>query len=89
MDVYKTDFEAEREAKEDVKREKNKIAEDLQHLHRRNQQLQEEIELLREQLQQYGSIPQSSSQSRINQTSSSVSSLSDRYIRFKIKLLYS
>ncbi|XP_066155004.1 optineurin-like isoform X2 [Euwallacea fornicatus] len=47
LDVYKTDFEAEREAKEDVKREKKKIAEDLQHLHRRNQQLQEEIEILR------------------------------------------
>ncbi|CAG9764900.1 unnamed protein product [Ceutorhynchus assimilis] len=51
LEVYKADFEAEQEAKEEVKREKNKIAEDLQHLHRRNQQLQEEIEILREQQQ--------------------------------------
>ncbi|XP_066249074.1 optineurin-like isoform X2 [Euwallacea similis] len=47
LDVYKTDFEAERAAKEDVKREKNKIAENFQQLHRRNQQMQEEIEILR------------------------------------------
>ncbi|XP_030765254.1 optineurin-like isoform X2 [Sitophilus oryzae] len=53
LEVYKSDFEAEREAKEDIKREKLKLSEDLQNLHRRNIQMQEEIELYREQVNQF------------------------------------
>ncbi|KAJ8949246.1 hypothetical protein NQ318_022759 [Aromia moschata] len=48
LDVYKADFEAERTAKETLKAENDKYSEDMQNLHRRNQQLQEEIEMLRE-----------------------------------------
>lgn len=48
MDVYRGDFEAERTAKESIKSEKDQLSEDMQHLQRRNQQLQEEIEVLRE-----------------------------------------
>ncbi|XP_018567507.1 NF-kappa-B essential modulator isoform X2 [Anoplophora glabripennis] len=48
LDVYKADFEAERNAKETIKNEKERLSEDMQNLQRRNQQLQEEIELLRE-----------------------------------------
>ncbi|CAH1110026.1 unnamed protein product [Psylliodes chrysocephalus] len=47
LDVYKTDFEEERHAREVIKEEKDKIEEDIQNLQRRNQQLQEEIEMLR------------------------------------------
>ncbi|XP_072394727.1 uncharacterized protein [Diabrotica undecimpunctata] len=47
MDVYKTDFEEERRAREVIKGEKDRLEEDLQNIQRRNQQLQEEIELLR------------------------------------------
>uniref|UniRef100_A0AAR5P8M0 NF-kappa-B essential modulator NEMO CC2-LZ domain-containing protein n=1 Tax=Dendroctonus ponderosae TaxID=77166 RepID=A0AAR5P8M0_DENPD len=54
LKMYETDFTAEREAKEDVKRENRRISDDLQQLHRRNQQLQEEIEHLREQITQRG-----------------------------------
>ncbi|XP_050294408.1 optineurin-like isoform X2 [Anthonomus grandis grandis] len=60
LDIYKADFEAEREAKESTKQEKDKLTEDLQHLHRRNQQMQEEIELLREQVRQHGGRPRHS-----------------------------
>lgn len=48
LDVFKGDFEAERSAKEGLKAEKDQMAQDLQHLQRRNQQMQEEIEVLRE-----------------------------------------
>lgn len=48
LDVYKTDFEAERTAREMMKDEKDKIADDLQNLQRRNQHLQEEIDIIRE-----------------------------------------
>ncbi|XP_060530178.1 optineurin isoform X2 [Cylas formicarius] len=48
-ELYKSDFESERESKNAINREKMKLTEDLQALHRRNQQLQEEVELLREQ----------------------------------------
>lgn len=48
LDVYKADFEAERNAKETMKTEKERLSEDMQNLQRRNQQLQEEIEMLRE-----------------------------------------
>lgn len=47
LELYKSDFEAERQAKESLKCEKEQIAEDLQHLQRRNQQLLEEVEHLR------------------------------------------
>ncbi|KAG5890913.1 hypothetical protein JTB14_024910 [Gonioctena quinquepunctata] len=47
LEVYKADFEAEKNAKEITRGEKDKLVEDLQNLQRRNQQLQEEIELVR------------------------------------------
>ncbi|KAJ8971809.1 hypothetical protein NQ317_004839 [Molorchus minor] len=48
LDVYRADFEAERTVKETIKTENDKYSEDIQNLQRRNQQLQEEIEMLRE-----------------------------------------
>ncbi|CAH0552177.1 unnamed protein product [Brassicogethes aeneus] len=47
LEQYKSDFEAERTAKETLKSERDQLAEDLMNLHRRNQELQEEVELLR------------------------------------------
>lgn len=47
LDVYKSDFEAEASAKNALLAEKNQLAEDLQNLQRRNQQLIEEVERLR------------------------------------------
>lgn len=47
LDLYKADYEAEASAKESVLAEKNQLAADLQSLHRRNQQLIEEVERLR------------------------------------------
>ena len=47
LEIYKLDFEAERHAKEEVGVEKEKIAQDLHNLQRRNQQLLEEVERLR------------------------------------------
>ncbi|XP_019868905.2 NF-kappa-B essential modulator isoform X2 [Aethina tumida] len=47
MDVYKADFEAERSAREVLVQEREQLNEDLQNVHRRNQQLLEEIELVR------------------------------------------
>lgn len=47
LELYKSDFEAERQAKDSVKAEKEQIADDLQHLQRRNQQLLEEVDRLR------------------------------------------
>ncbi|KAJ8935427.1 hypothetical protein NQ314_012847 [Rhamnusium bicolor] len=48
LDVYKTDFEAERSAKDTIRAENEKLSTDIQNLHRRNQQLQEELDLIRE-----------------------------------------
>ncbi|KAJ3666055.1 hypothetical protein Zmor_001510 [Zophobas morio] len=47
LTVYKSDFEAEKESKATLKREKDQIAEDLQNVQKRNKQLQNEIETLR------------------------------------------
>lgn len=47
LDVYKTDYEAEACARNSLMAEKNQIADDLQNLQRRNQQLIEEVERLR------------------------------------------
>ncbi|CAG9857110.1 unnamed protein product [Phyllotreta striolata] len=47
LDVYKADFDEERRAREAIKAEKDRLEEDLLNLQRRNQQLQEEIEILR------------------------------------------
>jgi len=47
LELYKSDFEAERQAKEALRAEKEQIADDLRHLQRRNQQLLEEVERLR------------------------------------------
>lgn len=46
LEIFKADFEAERRAKESIKEEKDKLCEDLQNLQRRNQQLQERIEMI-------------------------------------------
>ncbi|KAJ8925982.1 hypothetical protein NQ315_009837 [Exocentrus adspersus] len=48
LNVFKADFEAERNAKDTIKQEKERLTEDMQNLQRRNQQLQEEINILRE-----------------------------------------
>lgn len=47
LDLYKADYEAEASAKNSLLAEKNQIAEDLQNLQRRNQQLIEEVDRLR------------------------------------------
>ena len=47
-DQYKTDFEAENKARAAILQEKNKLTEDLMYLQRRNEQLLEEVEQLRE-----------------------------------------
>ncbi|XP_025833348.1 NF-kappa-B essential modulator isoform X2 [Agrilus planipennis] len=47
LDLYKADFEAERHQKNNLKEEKEQLADDLRHLQRRNQQLLEEVERLR------------------------------------------
>ncbi|KAF5275368.1 hypothetical protein FQA39_LY06825 [Lamprigera yunnana] len=47
LDLYKTDFEAEQTAKQDIKMEKEKIVDDLQNLQKRNEQLLKELEQLR------------------------------------------
>lgn len=47
LDLYKADYEAEANAKDSLMAEKNQIVEDLQSLQRRNQQLIEEVERLR------------------------------------------
>lgn len=47
LDLYKADYEAEASARNTLLAEKNQIAEDLQSLQRRNQQLIEEVERLR------------------------------------------
>lgn len=46
LELYKTDFEEERRVKELLKEEKEKLIEDLQCLQRRNQQLQDRIEMI-------------------------------------------
>lgn len=45
LELFKSDFEAERHSKEIIQEEKEKLSEDLQNLQRRNQQLQERIEM--------------------------------------------
>lgn len=45
--MYKADFEAEKQARTVLKSEKDQLADDLQNLQRRNQQLQEEVEIAR------------------------------------------
>ncbi|CAH1955372.1 unnamed protein product [Acanthoscelides obtectus] len=50
LDVYKADFEAERSAKETIKLDKDKFLEDIQTLQVCNQQLQEELEKVRNEL---------------------------------------
>lgn len=47
LELYKADYEAEAVTKNSLLAEKNQIAEDLQSLQRRNQQLIEEVERLR------------------------------------------
>ncbi|XP_056633018.1 NF-kappa-B essential modulator [Diorhabda sublineata] len=47
LDVYRADFEEERRAREIIKSENDRLHEDLQNVQRRNEQLQSEIELLR------------------------------------------
>ncbi|XP_068083261.1 optineurin isoform X2 [Anabrus simplex] len=47
VEVYQSDFNAEREARENLAGEKERLAEDLRLLQRRNQQLLEEVEKLR------------------------------------------
>lgn len=47
LELYKADYEAEVGAKNSLMAEKNQLAEDLQNLQRRNQQLIEEVERLR------------------------------------------
>jgi len=44
VEVYQSDFNAEREARENLAGEKERLAEDLRHLQRRNQQLLDELE---------------------------------------------
>lgn len=48
LELYKADYEAERNMKLSLKAEKEKVEEDLGHLQRRNQQFLEEVEYLRE-----------------------------------------
>lgn len=48
VDVYQADFNQEREARNKIKEEKERIADDLRHLQRRNQQLLEEVEKYQE-----------------------------------------
>nr|CAI5856759.1 unnamed protein product [Callosobruchus analis] len=47
MDMYKVDFEQERSAKEAMRLEKDKLLEDIQMLQTRNQQLQDDLAILR------------------------------------------
>lgn len=44
VEVYQSDFNAEREARESLAGEKDRVAEDLRHLQRRNQQLLDDLE---------------------------------------------
>ncbi|KAK7792290.1 hypothetical protein R5R35_004867 [Gryllus longicercus] len=44
VEVYQSDFNAEREARQNLAGEKERLAEDLRHLQRRNQQLLDEME---------------------------------------------
>lgn len=46
MEVYQKDFNAERDARNALHEEKEKIATDLRHLQRRNQELMEQVERL-------------------------------------------
>ncbi|GLV40567.1 hypothetical protein CBL_04368 [Carabus blaptoides fortunei] len=48
VDVYQADFNQERDARNQLKEEKERIADDLRHLQRRNQQLLEEVEKYQE-----------------------------------------
>jgi len=61
LEQFRADFEAEKKAKEEEKTRANKLSEDLQQVHRRNQQLQEEVELLRGQNSTAPRAPPSSS----------------------------
>lgn len=47
MELYKSDFEAERSAKDALKHDKEEIADDLRSLQRRNEELLKEVERLR------------------------------------------
>jgi hypothetical protein len=44
VEVYQSDFNAEREARQNLAGEKERLAEDLRHLQHRNQQLLDELE---------------------------------------------
>ncbi|XP_021932009.1 optineurin isoform X2 [Zootermopsis nevadensis] len=58
VEVYQSDFNAEREARENLAGEKERLAEDLRHLQCRNQQLLDELEMYQqtqfEQMQRQG-----------------------------------
>lgn len=60
LDVYKNDFEAERNSAASLKAEKEKITGDLNLIQQRNQQLLVEIEALRRTLEE-NAVPSQSS----------------------------
>ena len=61
VEVYQSDFNAEREARENLAGEKERLAEDLRHLQRRNQQLLDELEAYQqnqfEQIRRTATVP--------------------------------
>ena len=59
LEIYRTDYEQEKEAKKDIIREKNKLCDKIQDLTEQNQQLRKEIDRLRQQAQRLQPRPTS------------------------------
>nr|CAI5856758.1 unnamed protein product [Callosobruchus analis] len=80
MDMYKVDFEQERSAKEAMRLEKDKLLEDIQMLQTRNQQLQDDLAILRSN-GEYVVVPPSGPTMSTSSSTNTSSSASNRYTR--------
>nr|CAH7714582.1 unnamed protein product [Callosobruchus chinensis] len=80
MDMYKVDFEQERSAKETIKLEKDKLLEDIQMLQNRNQQLQDELTMIRNN-GDFVVLPQAGQTMSSSSRENTSSSTSNRYTR--------
>nr|CAH7751765.1 unnamed protein product [Callosobruchus chinensis] len=80
MDMYKVDFEQERSAKETIKLEKDKLLEDIQMLQNRNQQLQDELTMIRNS-GDFVVLPQAGQTMSSSSRENTSSSASNRYTR--------
>lgn len=59
LDIFRSDYEQEKEAKKEVIREKNKLVEQIQGLTEKNQDLRKDVDRLRQQSQRLQARPTS------------------------------